>query len=197
MNYIFSKFWFNNNKANWDKILPIINPTKILEIGSYEGACACYLIEKFANNPDFEIHCVDLWSECDDISKSEEKIIEDRFDNNIKKSLSTKNFSINYFKHKGKSFDILNKLIYNKHKDFDLIYIDASHYSVDVLTDAVLSFNLLKVGGMMILDDYLWSDKENIVFYPKIAIDCFTNIFSQHIKLIPAPLNQIYIIRIS
>jgi predicted O-methyltransferase YrrM len=81
--------------------------------------------------------------------------------------------------------------------DFDLIYVDASHYAVDVLTDAVLSFKLLKAGGILIFDDYLWAGDENIIYYPKIAIDSFTNIFSKHIKLIPAPLNQIYAVKIT
>jgi len=78
-----------------------------------------------------------------------------------------------------------------------LIYIDASHYAPDVLSDAVIAFKLLKPGGMLIFDDYLWSGDENIVYYPKIAIDAFTNIFSKHIKLIPAPLNQIYVVKIN
>jgi predicted O-methyltransferase YrrM len=81
--------------------------------------------------------------------------------------------------------------------DFDLIYIDASHYAVDVLTDAVLSFRLLRGGGMMIFDDYLWSGDENIVYYPKIAIDAFTNVFSKHLRLVPAPITQIYAIKIN
>ena len=78
-----------------------------------------------------------------------------------------------------------------------MIYIDASHYAVDVVTDAVLSFKLLKAGGILIFDDYLWAGDENIIYYPKIAIDSFTNIFSKHIKLIPAPLNQIYAVKIT
>ena len=38
--------------------------------------------------------------------------------------------------------------------NFDLIYIDASHYAPDVLSDAVLAFKLLKPGGILIFDDY-------------------------------------------
>ena len=34
--YIFTKDWFDqNSRQNWDKIIPIINPKKILEIVSY------------------------------------------------------------------------------------------------------------------------------------------------------------------
>jgi len=62
--YIFTKDWFDqNSRQNWDKIIPIINPKKILEIGSYEGAASCYLIEKLSKNNSLEIHCIDTWSE--------------------------------------------------------------------------------------------------------------------------------------
>jgi hypothetical protein len=33
---------------------------------------------------------------------------------------------------------------------------DGSHRARDVLEDAVLSWPLLKVGGIMLFDDYLW-----------------------------------------
>jgi predicted O-methyltransferase YrrM len=36
---------------------------------------------------------------------------------------------------------------------YDLIYIDGSHFPADVLEDAVLSWRLLKPGGMLIFDD--------------------------------------------
>jgi len=49
----------------------------------------------------------------------------------------------------------------------------------------------------MIFDDYLWAGDENIVYHPKIAIDAFTNVFSNHLKLVPAPITQIYAIKIN
>ncbi|MCZ6464828.1 MAG: class I SAM-dependent methyltransferase [Proteobacteria bacterium] len=39
----------------------------------------------------------------------------------------------------------------------DFIYIDGCHEAACVLLDAVLSWDLLKVGGTMIFDDYVWS----------------------------------------
>ncbi len=45
----------------WDSLIPQINPTRILEIGSYEGASTCYLIEKLATSKQIELHCVDTW----------------------------------------------------------------------------------------------------------------------------------------
>ena len=198
LQYVFTKDWFDkNSRQNWDRIVPIINPKKILEIGSYEGAAACYLIEKLGKNNFLEVHCIDTWEESDGLAKEEALIVEKRFDYNMQLAVNRSQNKTKYFKHKSQSHLVLSKMIADGVGDFDLIYVDASHYAVDVLTDAVLSFKLLKAGGMLIFDDYLWAGDENIVYYPKIAIDSFTNIFSKHIKLIPAPLNQIYAVKIT
>jgi hypothetical protein len=78
------------------------------------------------------------------------------------------------------------------------ISIDASHQAPDVLGDAVLGFELLKPGGVMAFDDYIWSPMrpgtENPLLLPKAAIDAFTTLFSQKIRIIPnLPLYQLYI----
>ena len=57
---------------------------------------------------------------------------------------------------------------------------------------------LLKPGGVMAFDDYLWSPMrpgtENPLLLPKAAIDAFTTLFSQKIRIIPnLPLYQLYI----
>jgi hypothetical protein len=62
----------------------------------------------------------------------------------------------------------------------DIIYIDGSHTAADVLEDMVLSWRLLKPGGLMILDDYRWNGSRNAAdpplsddLLPKVAIDGF------------------------
>ena len=51
----------------------------------------------------------------------------------------------------GWSMEELPKL---KPESFDLIYIDGNHDLVPVLMDSVLSWRLLKVGGVLLWDDY-------------------------------------------
>src|SRR5262245_7056826 len=41
---------------------------------------------------------------------------------------------------------------------FDVIYIDADHRFDGVLLDTILSWALVKVGGCLIWDDYLWTN---------------------------------------
>ena len=49
----------------------------------------------------------------------------------------------------------------NKEK-YDLIYVDGSHYAIDVFNDAINSLHILKKNGHIIFDDFLWD------FFPLI-----------------------------
>ena len=44
--YEFTADWFGVNVSAWDKLLPRVNARRILEIGSFEGQSACYMIER-------------------------------------------------------------------------------------------------------------------------------------------------------
>jgi hypothetical protein len=56
---------------------------------------------------------------------------------------------------------------------FDLVYVDGSHRAADVLADAVLSWPLLKNGGIMLFDDYLWQQDPRPEHCPRLGIDSF------------------------
>ena len=59
---------------------------------------------------------------------------------------------------------------------YDFIYIDASHEPDDVMSDAVLSFELLKQDGLLIFDDYGWGDCAK-------GIDGFINAYQKKIEV--------------
>jgi hypothetical protein len=42
---------------------------------------------------------------------------------------------------------------------------------------------LLKQGGFLIFDDYLWGDPRDALHRPKIAIDSFVNIYAEELSL--------------
>ena len=70
----------------------------------------------------------------------------------------------------------MKKLVRNS---YDIIYIDGNHEAANVLADLVLSWDLLKVGGIQILDDYLLhgplDPKRHFLeeLRPQLAIDAF------------------------
>ena len=201
--YEFTVNWFERTaKANWAQLLPQINPKKILEIGAYEGAATCFLIDNIDQKT--EIHCVDTWEGGEEHQKRgvEMNEVERRFDKNVALALEKADKDIHFVKHKERSDLALSKLMAEGHQSsFDFVYVDGSHLAVNVLLDAILGFKLLKVGGYMVLDDYLWSEKlpygKDPLRCPKIAIDSFTNVFFRKINIISAPLYQIYLNKVS
>jgi len=207
-NYEFTNNWFENTaKGVWDSLIPQINPNRILEVGSYEGASTCYLIEKLTSFQGIEIHCVDTWEggvEHQKGGNAEVNMsdVEQRFHHNAKTAISKAENPVQLVLHKGFSDLTLSKLIADgKQGYFDFIYVDGSHQAPDVLCDALLGFRLLKNHGVMAFDDYLWQEQlpygADPIRCPKPAIDAFTNIYCRKIKVLSAPLYQLYIQKIS
>lgn len=197
--YIFTANWFDiTAKEVWDRLIPDLKPKRILEIGSYEGAGTCYLIENLADDAEIEIHCVDIWEGGVQTTKKEDfASIERNYDNNVRLALAAKP-RIRVVKHKEYSDTCLSRMIAEGKKGyFDFIYVDASHLAPDVLCDAVLAFKLLRVGGCLAFDDYLWAEKmpygKDPLRCPKPAIDAFVNLNFRKLEVVPHAIHQIYL----
>ena len=113
----------------------------ILEIGSYEGRSAIFFLNYFTNS---KISCVDTWQGSDEHNKTFMNKIEENFNYNLEKYA---NRSIKYKNTSDKFFE-------NNRKSFDLIYIDGSHHSDQVLKDAENSKKNLNKNGYLLFDDY-------------------------------------------
>ena len=184
--------------------MPKIKPEKILEIGSYEGRTVCHIICNNDWSKNIELHCIDTWE--GGVEHQRRKInmneVEKRFDENVRIARGVTRNCVAVHKHKGTSANKLAGLVTAGHSNsFDFIYVDGSHLAPDVLLDATLGFNLLKVGGVMGFDDYTWREKppygENPIRSPKIAIDAFTTIFLTKITIINTQNRQLYIKKIN
>ena len=194
----FTNDWFDvTAKPVWDGLIPQINPSKILEIGSFEGASACYLIAACAAKAPIELHCIDTWEGGDEHKQAgtDMSSVEQRFLNNTRIARSRVLQPVELVTHKGRSDEHLARLIAGGFRQrFDLVYIDGSHYAHDVLSDAVLSFPLLKVGGHMIFDDYLWRgrfSRDDAMYGPKLGVDAFLNVYFHQMQLIWSPNSQV------
>ena len=203
--YQFTNNWFEvAAKGVWDWMIPQFKPVRILEIGSYEGAATCYLIENFSKTDRLEIRCIDTWEgsvehKADGIDMSE---VEKRFHHNTKLANSLTGNNAQVIVHKGYSDAVMAILLSSGHEGyFDFIYIDGSHQAPDVLCDAVMAFKLLRQGGLLAFDDYLWHESLSYgpdpIRCPKMAIDAFTNIYFRKVRILSAPLYQMYCQKIS
>jgi predicted O-methyltransferase YrrM len=203
MEFEFTNTWFPGvAKKNWDYFVPQFNPKYILEIGCYEGQATCYLIEVLSKKQPLEIHCIDPWQNYSELVSEDMSVIEGRFDKNISLAKSRALHNVEIIKHKESSDIGLSRLfVEGKRNFFDFIYVDGSHEAPQVLLDAALAFRLLKIGGLMIFDDYTWHEYEateiDLFRCPKPALDAFINLNWRKLKILPAHLYQIYIQKIS
>ena len=197
----FTNEWFENScRSNWDILLPVIKPQRVLEIGSYEGASTCYLI---TSGYPSEIYCVDSWEGGIEHDHALMGDVEKSFDHNTSISLAALERPPKVVKCKGLSSQILPTLLYEGNRSsFDFIYVDGSHQAPDVLSDAIFAFELCRVGGVIGFDDYCWSEfvarERDPLRCPKIAIDAFTNVFSRKVEILSGlPLSQLYVAKLS
>jgi predicted O-methyltransferase YrrM len=200
--FTFTNEWFTANIPVWDMMLPALKPQHILEIGAFEGRATCYLIEKFHDcDNGLEVHCVDTWEGGVEHDKEAMGAVEARFDSNIELALGRVTKPVRVIKHKKISSQALAEMIgAGRRETFDLIYIDGSHQATDVLADAVMGFQLLRVGGFMIFDDYLWAmekpGSQDPFNMPKPAIDAFLNIFQRKIVILRGvPIYQLFALK--
>jgi predicted O-methyltransferase YrrM len=201
--------WFSGTIPVWNAIFDQHKPRNLLEIGSFEGRSACYIIEKCAAIIDgvATLTCVDTWQGSVEHQSggpvaSVMSEVERRFDHNTRIALSKASNRVTLRKVKQSSHDAMATMIAaGQLQSFDLIYIDGSHEAPDVLADAVLAFQLLRQGGIMIFDDYLWSmhrpGTQDVLLMPKPAIDAFMNIYQRKIQVFPGlPVGQLYAYRV-
>ncbi len=181
--YQFTQDWFSRNIAIWQQTLTCLANTpelKALEIGSWEGRSTCWLLENILTHETARITCIDTFEgsvEHQFYDESYLKSVEERFDFNIVKTGSHEKVK----KLVGRSQDVMRSLPLNY---YDILYIDGSHLASDVLEDAVIGWGLIKVGGIIIFDDYDFNFADNPEQNTKIGIDAFLTVFAQKIKVI-------------
>jgi predicted O-methyltransferase YrrM len=207
--YTFTTDWFSlTAKDNWEQLLPRIRPQKILEIGCFEGASTCHLIDTLAVSGGLEIHSVDTWGggiehQAGGRAQTDMQAVEQRFVHNTQAAMAAAAQPVSLQVYKQDSHSAMARLIaQGQSGSFDFVYVDGSHQAPDVLFDAVLAFKLLKVGGTLAFDDYLWTEdllpsQTDILRCPKPGIDAFTNVYFHKLRILRMPLYQLYMEKLS
>src|SRR5215467_7245564 len=80
--YEFTADWFSHVVATWERLLEVANPSKVLEIGSYEGRSTCFLVERIGARRGYDIFCVDAWARNSEHDVEMDRV-EKRFDANV------------------------------------------------------------------------------------------------------------------
>jgi predicted O-methyltransferase YrrM len=160
----FTEDWFTNNIPNFEKCMAAIPEKKLfLEIGVFEGRSTCWLLENGLADKG-SIVCVDPFSGSVEHGGIDMQAVEARFWGNVR---ATQKSTQTVSAFKKPSYEALAEMIGHKYT-FDFIYIDGAHSPDGVLTDACMSWGLLKEGGVMLFDDYLYPEEST-----KDGIDAF------------------------
>ena len=117
-------------------ISKIINPKKILELGTFTGYSTLCLAEGLDKNG--QIHTVDINEELYDLQR---------------KYFKKSSFNSNITQHLGNALEIIPKLDH----DFDLIFLDADKINYPKYLDILIV--RLKKGGVLLSDNVLWDGK--------------------------------------
>ena len=161
MSYEFGEDWFSRYIPTFQKYVAPLAGTScaLLEIGSYEGRCTTWLADNVLTHPASHLDTLD--------PHARETLLR-----NIERTKRASQITF----HKGKSRTVLHALPL---ATYDFIYVDGAHGTVDVIEDAILAFQLAKVGAVIAFDDYLWDAPPwNVYGVPKPALDAFLSIYA-------------------
>lgn len=191
---------FSHNLMGLKPVLDAYKPRRILEIGSHQGRSTCHFIETaMQQHSSMEMYCIDTWqSSAEHIGKQDLSDAESTFNQNMSLA-AQRHQKAQIFKIKGLSHDMMiNLLAQGKKGYFDLIYVDGSHEASDVLLDALLAHKLVRVGGVIAFNNYLWSPKpateEDHYSLVKPAVDHYVNTFQRKVHVLQKlPLYQLYV----
>ena len=153
---------WGSDEPVFKKVIDDVKPKTIIEVGSWKGASAVHM----ASLCDATIYCVDTWLG--------DMVNWERMDggvnpeshlplNSIGYPAVFDEFHKNIEEYRHRIFPVIMTswqgafYLYKKKVFADLIYIDASHYFMEVLRDAEVYWDLLNEGGVMMFDDYQFS----------------------------------------
>jgi hypothetical protein len=190
----YSVDWFSHNIPMWDQVFDNYNikgksGLRFLEIGCFEGRATNYMLDNILTADDSTIDVVDTFG--GSLNEGGMQIIgtdpnyqftelHNKFLHNIQKNKHKVNA------YKGNSSKVLREMSLQRQEYYDFVYIDGSHTAYAVLEDAVLVHPMIKPGGILIFDDYLWKDGGNPhpTNSPELAVNCFYTVFELQYEVV-------------
>ena len=184
--YTFSVDTFTGRIPSWAKLLsdfkgkPGIN---YLEIGTFEGRSALWMLENILTHPTARLTIIDVFGENNYST----------FTSNVNLSGEANKFTIL----SGFSTHRIRELSFNS---IDLAYIDGSGKGIVMLSDLVNTWNLLKVDGVIICSRYSLNERLRRALNlqpgdpgPHEAIDAFLKLYNPYITILAFQEHQVFI----
>lgn len=162
--------WFSGHTDVWRNLFPLVQTSapKVLEIGSWEGRSAVFLLNELCGNQG-SIVCIDHFDLMGTAAGRE------RFRKITHNLALTRNrhrivddFSVPAL------MTLLKEACGEENPGFDWVYIDGSHEADDTLLDGELAWRLARPQSIVIFDDYRWNaEPEDSPHHPRPGIDAF------------------------
>lgn len=158
-------------------------PRSTIEIGVFEGNTTFNMVQEVIQHyPEYRHYAIDPYGESDDlkdevVSDAKALFLENLADFENRDSIT---FINDY------STPALLQLI-RDNVQVDFIFIDGDHRASTVLDDLVLSFQLLKVGGVILCDDCTTWRQEKLQNMPRLAVDGFIHSNIDRIEVLEVP----------
>jgi predicted O-methyltransferase YrrM len=168
--YNFSTGHHLYHEQNWKKVLASYKgrpDVRYLEVGVFEGRSLIWMLENILTHETARATGMDIFP-------------------GDMKEIYLSNLKISGFADKVTTITGYSQLELRKlePQSFDIIYIDGSHVACDVLSDAVMSWQVLKENGVMIFDDYLYGLDLPSDLRPQVSIDSFITAFRNSLEVI-------------
>lgn len=173
--YQFTSDWFSNDIPVWATLLEtyVGKPdVTYLEVGVWEGRSLFWMVDRVLTDKSSRAIAI-------------EPFVKDNLLNNIEASGAKDRITLV----KGFSGIEMRKMDL---ESIDIVYIDGAHTADAVLEDMVLAWRLLKPGGLMIMDDYMWDgnadtpDERPLTteLKPRQGVDTFVSAYRSFIEVV-------------
>jgi len=177
----FSVVFHDHTKATLSRIFnEVLIPNTVIEIGVFEGETTFNLTSLLRGSGAYRHYAIDPFSASENLTDTTVASARDVFTSFLPEFPEVEHID-------KPSLDGLIELR-QRGVVADLIYVDGSHFAKDVLLDAALGFELLRVGGVMVFDDAVsWRYGESIHDSPKQAVDAFIACNWNRLKVLETP----------
>lgn len=191
--------WSTIHHKHWQHLIDSFLDTDkqlfCIEVGCFEGRSTLWFADKLLQHHESFLYCIDTWKGGEEVERVklnyDMKLVERNFIKNI--AAHPRHLQIKVMKDSSNRglaslFDYANAV--------DFIYLDGSHTQKDTLVDLVLALNLIKVGGMIIVDDYMnGMSTSNTLLRPKNAVDFVVKTYDDAVDFFTTPEKQAVILR--
>lgn len=139
---------------------------RFLQVGAFTGDATMWLLTHILTGPGSTLTDVDTWRGSDEPEHEPFDFVE------VERTYDARTVALRasgrLVKFKGSSETFFRS---EPETLFDFVYIDGDHTAAAVLSDGMHAYRMLKPGGLLAFDDYLWKSGKGAEYDPGPAID--------------------------